>query len=127
MKLANITVRNTGELITPDTRICLMNWAPAKYGKTTFGSTLDKLTREVLGKPTVFIAVDCGDGGGTMSVRDAGVDFVQPANYKEYQAIVTALTNDTHYGGVVLDSASEYVNMFLKPFLRCIARSLSMS
>jgi hypothetical protein len=94
----------------------MMVYAPPKFGKTTFASTLDKLTKQYMGKPTLFIAVEAGDGGGTMSIQQAGVDFVTPQTYDELLKIITELQTDSYYGGVILDSATEYVNTFLKPF-----------
>lgn len=94
----------------------MMIYAPAKRGKTTFGQTLDALTKKYMGKPTLFIAMEPSDGGGTMSIQDFDVDFVCPTNINEFNAIVSALAGDTKYGGVVMDSATEYVNRFLKPY-----------
>ena len=114
--IAGIPIHNTSHLINDATRISLLLYAPAKFGKTTFAATLDKLTRKHMGKPTLFIAVEAGEGGGTMSIQQAGVDFVAPATYDELLKVLTALQTDTTYGGVVLDSATEYVNRFLKPY-----------
>jgi hypothetical protein len=94
----------------------MMLWAYAKRGKTTFGKTLDAFTRKQSGKPTLFVAVEAGEGGGTMSIQDAEVDYVCPASMEELNGIVAWLGQDEKYGGVVLDSASEYVNRFLKPY-----------
>jgi len=93
-----------------------MIFAPPKTGKTTLASTLNKLTLKQLGKPTLFIAVEAGEGGGTMSIQEAGVDYVTPANYVELLNVMSALQTDTYYGGVVFDSATEYVNRYLKPY-----------
>lgn len=114
--LGGIAIRNTRNLITPDTRIAAMIYAPPKRGKTTFGATLDRMTKRFLGKPTLFIAVEAGDGGGTMSIHGADVDFVCPATMEELNKLIAALSTDTKYGGVVFDSATEYVNRFLKPY-----------
>jgi hypothetical protein len=94
----------------------MMIYAPAKRGKTTFGKTLDDLTKKFLGKPSLFIAMEPSDGGGTMSIQDFDVDFVCPSNINEFNSILAALAGDTKYGGVVMDSATEYVNRFLKPY-----------
>jgi hypothetical protein len=114
--LGGVGVRNTGKLMTPDTMLCLMVYAPAKFGKTTFASSLDRMTKRFMGKPSLVIGVEVGEGGGAMSIQDAQVDFVTPTTYDEYTKILGALQTDKHYGGVILDSSTEYVNRFLKPF-----------
>lgn len=114
-RFANLEVRNTSTLIGPDTRICMLVYSPAKRGKTTFGSTLDKLTKRWFGKPSLFVAVETGEGGGTMSVQDAGVDFIQPSSWEELVVVLATLQTDTKYGGVIFDSATEYVKRFLQP------------
>lgn len=114
--LAGLTIRSTKDLINPETRICMMLWAYAKRGKTTMGKSLDAFTKKYMGKPTLFIAVEAGEGGGTMSIQDAEIDYVCPTTMDELNKLVAALGSDTTYGGVVLDSASEYVNRFLKPY-----------
>lgn len=113
---AGLTVRNTSTLFTPDTRLCVLCYAPTKYGKTTLCATLDELTKKHLGKPTLGIAVEAGEGGGTASIEAAGVDFITPTNFNEFNAVIASLASDTTYGGVFLDSASEYVKRFLQPY-----------
>lgn len=114
--IAGLPIRNTRDLINPDTKICMMLWAYAKRGKTNMGKTLDTFTKKYSGKPTLFIAVEAGEGGGTMSIQDAEVDYVCPATMSELNSVIAYLAQDDKYGGVVLDSASEYVNRFLKPY-----------
>ncbi len=114
--IAGLPVRNTRDLINPETRLCMMLWAYAKRGKSTFGATLDAFTKKYMGKPTLFIAVEAGEGGGTMSIQDKDVDYVIPTSMDELNKIIASLGSDTTYGGIVLDSASEYVNRFLKPY-----------
>lgn len=115
-KLGGVEVQNTNFLITPSTRLCVLCFAPSGFGKTTLGATLDKLTKEFLKKPTLFIAVEAGEGGGTMSLEGLGVDFVRPDNLNAFEQILAALSTDTTYGGVVLDSASEHVKRFIQPY-----------
>lgn len=93
-----------------------MLWAYAKRGKTSMGKTMDAFTQKYSGKPTLFIAVEAGEGGGTMSIQDAAIDYVTPTTMEELNNVVAYLGQDEKYGGVVLDSASEYVNRFLKPY-----------
>ena len=115
-QLGTIEIRNTSKLITPDTRMCVMCFAPSGFGKTTLGATLNDLTKEFMGKPSLFVAVAAGEGGGTMSIEDKGIDFVCPTSLNEFDKILAALTTDTQYGGVILDSASEMVKRFIQPY-----------
>ena len=114
--LGGIQIKNTRDLFNRDSRICMMLYAHPKRGKTTFGATMDAFTKKYFGKPTLFIAVEAGDGGGTMSIQNFDVDYVTPSTMEDLNKIIAALASDTHYGGVVLDSASEYINRFLKPY-----------
>lgn len=94
----------------------MLVYAPAKRGKTTFGATMDGFTKKHRGKPTLFIAMEAAEGGGTMSIQEHGVDYVTPTTLTEFNKIVAALAGDTRYGGIVVDSATEYVTRFLKPY-----------
>lgn len=114
--VGGVTVRNTGKIITPDTRLCTLVYAPSGYGKTTLGATLDVFTKKYRGKPTLFVACEAAEGGGTMSIEDYKVDYVRPDNLDQMRALVAALLTDSTYGGVVLDSASEVVRRFIQPY-----------
>lgn len=114
--IGGIAVQSTRNLITAETRFCLLVYAPAKRGKTTFAATLDSFTKKYRNKPTLVIAMESAAGGGTMSIQDLEVDFVCPTSMQEFNKIIAALAGDTKYGGVVVDSATEYVNRFLKPY-----------
>lgn len=114
--LGGIPVRSTKDLINADTKICMMIYAPPKRGKTVFGKTLDDLSKKHFGKPALFIAMEPSEGGGTMSIQDYAVEYVMPTTMEECNKIIAALASDTRYGAVVLDSATEYVNRFLKPY-----------
>jgi|SRR5579859_226805 len=114
-KLGNLQIRNTKDLLGPDTRLCALMWAKAKFGKTKWASALDKITKRWYNGPTLFIAVEAADGGGTASIADQGVDYVEPTSYGEFQGIVAALQGDTKYKGVVVDNASDLVKRFIQP------------
>jgi hypothetical protein len=114
--LAGIAIRNTRDVINEHTKICMLMFAPPKFGKTTAGESLDRMTKKFFGKPSLFIAVEPGEGGGTMSIADKDVDYIVPQNFNDFGKILSALHSDTTYGGVILDSASEYVNRYLKPY-----------
>lgn len=116
MKLGGLEVRNTKTLISPDTRICGLIYSPGKRGKTTLAASLADVTMKYRGKPTLFIACEVAEGGGTMSVAHRGLDYVQPSNYTEFNTLLTALETDETYGGVVLDNATDYVIRIVRPY-----------
>lgn len=115
MKIGNLEIRNTAELLGPWTRLCACMWAQPKFGKTFWASGLDKVTRRWYNGKTLFIAVEAADGGGTMSIRGAGIDYVEPTSFSEFQGIVSALQSDSTYSGVVLDNASDLVKRYIQP------------
>lgn len=114
--IAGMVVRSTKDLINENTKFCLLCYAHAKRGKTTFGRTLDDFTKKYHGKPTLFIALEAAEGGGTMSIQDFDVEYITPTNLTQFNQIIAQLQGDTRYGGVVVDSATEYVTRFLKPY-----------
>jgi energy-coupling factor transporter ATP-binding protein EcfA2 len=116
VSIGGIPVRNTRDLINENTKLCTLIHAPSGFGKTTLAATLDRMCKRFFGKPALFIAIEAGEGGGTMSVQDAGVDYIKPASMDEFNKVVAGLAGDTHYAGVICDSASEYVNRYLKPY-----------
>jgi hypothetical protein len=101
--------------VNPNTRLCALVYAPAKFGKSTLAATLDRMTKKYLGKPSLIIATEPGEGGGTMSIQDFGVDYVVPKDFNDYNKLIAALQTDSYYGGVALDSSTEWVHRYLKP------------
>jgi len=114
--LGGLAIKNTRNAINADTRLCALCYAPPKRGKTTLGATLDKMTKRFRNKPTLVIAVEAADGGGTSSIQEWGVDFVQPESYQQLTALAAALATDTKYGGVVLDNATDLVKRVIQPY-----------
>lgn len=114
--LGGLQVNNTANLLNKDTRFASLLYAGAKFGKTTMAATLDVLCKETLDKPAIYVALESSDGGGTMSVREKGLDYIAPSTYDEMQKLIEALIESQDYGGVVIDSATEYVELFLKPY-----------
>lgn len=51
-----------------------------------------------------------------MSIQSAGVDYVTPQNQTEFDGILSELSTNTYYGGVVLDSGTEAINRIIKPY-----------
>ena len=113
--IAGIPIKSTANLVSPDTRLCMCLWAAPKTGKTTFAKELDDVTKKYMNKPTLFIAAEAADGGGTMTLKDFDVAYCEPKNWTEFTSVVSALQTDKTFGGVVLDNASDLVKRFLQP------------
>lgn len=118
--IGGFAVRNTSDLINADTKLCMLVFAAGGMGKTTLAAALDKITQKYeSGKRTLIIAIEDGEGGGTMSIQDLGVPFIsRPTinNISDFRKLLAALATDTTYGGIILDSSTEYVNKFVKPY-----------
>lgn len=115
-QFAGIPLRNTADLLDEHTRIALLLIADYKQGKTTCAATLDKLTQKFYDKPSLFIAVEAGEGGGTASIQEAGVSYVLPNTKQEFDRILAELSTDKEFGGVILDSTGELVRRFIFPY-----------
>src|SRR6266571_2575932 len=72
-------VRNTKDLVKPEN----YNWkvlliSPTGFGKTTWVSTA----------PSVGVAAcETGEGSGTLSITQAGVDYVEPKSFADFRSI----------------------------------------
>ena len=115
LTLPGIKLSNTGEILTKDTRLAMLLWAASGRGKTRLAGSLHRLTMKYLGKPTLFIAVESGEGGGAVTIRDMNVPLWIPKDWGDLDRGLTSLKSDRQFGGVVLDSASEVVKAFVKP------------
>lgn len=115
MKIGNLTVNNTRGLVSPATRICGMIYSPAKFGKTELASSLNDITQKYRGKPTLFIACEAAEGGGTMTVSAKGIDYVMPSSWSDMEQLLSNLACDETYGGVILDNATDWVFRIIKP------------
>jgi hypothetical protein len=113
-KIGNLVVRNTKDLLGPDTRLCALMWAKAKFGKTKWAAALDKITKRWYNGPSLVVAVEAADGGGTATLADLGLDYVEPKSFGEFQGLVAALQTDTTYKGIILDNASDLVKRFIQ-------------
>ena len=116
MNIGSLEVRNTKDLFNRDTRFCNLVFSEAKRGKTTLAGSLDRFTRKYRGKPTLFIACEAADGGGTATIEEMGVDYVIPTNHGELKGVIDALKSDTKYGGVVFDNLTDAVEGIIKPY-----------
>ena len=100
-------VRNTRDTVKPEN----YNWkvllvADAGLGKTTFVGTA----------PDVGIAAcEPGEGGGTLSIVKAGVDFVEPRTFADFRSICYDTFGPFQKKrSVALDSLSYMVKSFIK-------------
>ncbi len=116
MKIAGLEVQNTSNLFDINTRICHLLFSEAKRGKTTLAGSLNAFTLKYLKKPTLFIACESSDGGGTATIKDMGVDYVIPSNHTELQSVIDYLKTDTKYGGVVWDNLTDAVKGIIQPY-----------
>lgn len=92
-----------------------MVFCRAKFGKTTLAASLDAVTRKYRGKPTLIIASEVAEGGGTMTLNGQDIDYVTPQSWTEMENLLANLATNDYYGGVVLDNASDYVARIVKP------------
>ena len=111
----NIRIRSSRDTVGPDSRLEMFIWAASGNGKTRLAGSLHRLTTKYLGKPTLYIAVESGEGGGAVTIRDMDVPLYQPKDLTELKATLSALKNDKQFGGVVIDSATEMVKQYIKP------------
>lgn len=115
-KIAGLTVNNTKDLIGPNMRLCMMLYQAAKFGKTTLAASLDTMTKKFMNKPSLIIAIEAGEGGGSMSVQNLGIDYVQPTSMGNLGTLMSELATDTYYGGIIFDNSTDYVRRFLEPY-----------
>lgn len=113
--IGKIPVLNTRNIVGPTTMMNGLVYNPPKWGKTTFVGSMDRMTRRFGGKPSLFVAIELGDGGGTASIQSLGVDYVMPTDIGELDSVILELSRDTKYGGVILDSSTAMVHQFMKP------------
>lgn len=108
-KLGKYTFQSSNSLITLQTRLEGLIWAPTGRGKTTLAGSLHRLTLKYLNKPTIYIAIEQGDGGGAISLQKLNLDIpiYTPPTLADLKAFLQELRGDRSFGGVVLDSGSE--------------------
>jgi hypothetical protein len=112
--LPGVTLTNTNAIISKDTKLAMLLWAPSGKGKTKLAGSLHKLTMKYDQKPTLYIAVESGEGGGAATLRRLECPLFVPNSMEDLDRALAALRNDRTFGGVVLDSATEMVKKFVK-------------
>lgn len=113
--ITGITFTNSDQILSRDSRLAWLLWGASGQGKTYLAGQLDELTQRHLGKRTVYIPVEAGEGGGAATIRKLGVPMYIPKTYSELHKILGYLKNDKSVGGVVLDSSTEMYKQFIKP------------
>lgn len=103
-------LKNTKDIVKPEN----YNWkvllvAPTGLGKTTWASTA----------PNVGIAAcETGEGSGTLSIVQAGVDYVEPRTFADFRSICyDTFVPFQSKRTVVLDSLSYMCKSFIKDYV----------
>lgn len=112
----SVTIGSTGDALSETTKFCGAVFGPSGVGKTTFAATLDEMTRQFDGKPSLYVACEGSDGGGTLSVADKNIAMVHVKTMLDMESVLSGLASDTYYGGVMVDNASDYVKNILQPY-----------
>ena len=115
MALPGIKIGSTAENVGSNTRMAALIWSASGRGKTTLAGSLHAMTQKYMGKPTLFCAVESGEGGGTICLKDLNIPLWIPKDLNEVKQGIAALRNDKEFGGFVLDSATELYKAFIKP------------
>jgi hypothetical protein len=114
--IAGVPVSRTGLLINENTRICNLNYALPKFGKTTMAATMHEWCLKEYGKPGIIIAFEAADGGGATSIRDYDMPIAQPTDLKSTEGMLRALVADSTYSLVVIDNLSDMVKNIVQPY-----------
>lgn len=114
-QISGINIRSSNEILSKHTKLACLFWAPSGFGKTNLAGSLDRLTRECEGKRTLYIPVESAEGGGAATIRKLDVPMFVPKDYTDLHKTLGYIKNSKEYGGVVLDSASEFVKQHVKP------------
>lgn len=113
--LPGIKISSSIDILSRNTKIAQLIWAPSGFGKTTLAGSLDLLTQKYDGKRTLYIAVESAEGGGAATIRKLGVPLYVPKDYSDLFKTLGYLRNDKSIGGVVVDSATELYKQHIKP------------
>jgi hypothetical protein len=100
--------------IRPDTKLALLIYASPGMGKTSIAGSLDRLTQKFDGKRTLYIPVEASELGGAATIRKLNLPMFRPDTFSELDKALGELRNDKTFGGIVLDSATEMVNQYIK-------------
>lgn len=112
--LNGVSINSSRRILSKDSKLCLLVWAPSGYGKTKLAGSLDALTQKYDGKRTLFVTVEEGEGGGAATLRNLDVPIVVPKDYNDAYRIMGLIRNDKSIGGVAFDSGSEFAKKHVK-------------
>jgi hypothetical protein len=105
--IPGIDISPSTDILSADSRLAALLWAPSGYGKTYLGGQLDELTLKYLGKHTLYIALEAGEGGGLATIRKKNVPITCPKDWGEFYKILGLLRNNREIGGIVVDTVTE--------------------
>jgi hypothetical protein len=112
--IGGVRVSNTKDIIRPETKLCMLVWGSSGKGETNFTGGLNDMRMEFFGKPSLYIAIEAGEGGGAATLRKRDMPLVVPESLEELDKVLMALGTDTTFGGVCVDSSTEMVKKFIK-------------
>lgn len=115
INIPGLNITNSAQIVSPNTKLAALIWAPPGMGKTSLAGSLDRLTQKFDGKRTLFIPVEQSEGGGAVTIRKLNIPMFIPRDYSDLNKAVGVLRNDKTFGGIVLDSATETVKQHIKP------------
>jgi len=109
-----LVVKNTKQLIDPaNLRLKILAFGYPGSGKTTFAADA----------PNPGIAVcETGHGKGLIGIAQRGLDYVEPANYGEFDQVCSGLVFKDKQT-IVLDSLSDMCRTFIKDYALSFPRA----
>jgi hypothetical protein len=79
-------------------------------------ATMHKYCMSKYGKPGIFVAFEAAEGGGTTTVQDQDIPFVQPKDLKETEAVFRGLLTSTDFSAVFVDNITDMVKNIVQPY-----------
>jgi AAA domain-containing protein len=114
-QIRGINIESSKRIVSPNTKLAMLLWAASGKGKTHLAGSLDRLTQKFDGKRTLFIPVEASEGGGAVTIRKMDVPTYRPKDLSDLDKVIGTLMNDKTFGGIVIDSATELVDQYIKP------------
>ena len=116
LRIPGVTITSSKDILDAQTKLAMLLWASGGKGKTRLAGQLHHLTQKHDGKPTLYIPLEEGEGGGAATIRKLGIPMWE--NIKDYSSLISglgAIRQDKQLGGVVLDSGTFMVHKLVKP------------
>jgi hypothetical protein len=114
--IGGLEVRSTKNLVNANTRICNLTYAGFKSGKTQMAGTMHEYCMTAYNKPGLFMAFEASEGGGTTTVQDMDIPYVQPTDLRYTEAVFRGLLTDTKYAAVFVDNISDMIKSVVQPY-----------